>query len=329
MEIGRLVQDVFTWFGMRIVNRITVSFLPRNICMRIADGLGLISSLLPKGFQSFWMFKLAFDIDRWQALKLNARSHARLFRDNVIVHQVLSGKYDISKVDVKCTKIEKISEIIDSGESVILASLHFSREAAHPMYIFAKRLGHVSASILEKPEIEGGFADRMHCRRLLAQFGGMVDVLDGLTSDQFELLFVGPTQSPMKTLLRRLKAPGNIIITTIDAPWRSSGRGVLSRPFCGYPDRTFSTGTVKLAQVTGRPIILCIPTVTRNGEVQLIFGEPVRIERSDEAAESRVMNQLLDELEKYIATYPDQYVVPIGIGRRWNATANLWEDGSY
>lgn len=329
MDVKRLIQDTFIWFGMRVVNRTAVKFLSQNACMRIADGLGWISSFLPQGIQSFWMFKLAFDLDKWQCMKLNARSHARIFRDNVIQHLELFDRYDVSKVDVECSGIEKVRELVDSGESVILASLHFSREAAYVMYLLSMRLGHVSMSMWGKPVIEGNFAERMHSRRQMAQFGGLIDGMQKLPSDRWEMLFIGPNQSPMKTLLRRLKASGNIIVTTIDAPWKDSGRGVLNRPFCGYPERTFSTGTAKLAQATGRPVVLCIPTVSREGKVHLLFEDPVRIERKDETAETRVMNQLLDNIERYVGTYPDQYVVQIGIGRRWNAAEKVWEDGSY
>jgi lauroyl/myristoyl acyltransferase len=329
MDTGRLIQDIYTWFGMRFVNRIAARLFPRSVCMGIADALGFISSLLPKGIQSFWMFRLAFGGDKWQALRLNARSHARLFRDNMFMQRYLAQKYDLSEVELTSTNLEKVREIVESGESVILATLHFSREAQLPYYLRVSQLGNVAASLLDRPVISGGFAERMHARRLIEQFGSMADVLERINPDRLEMLYVGPGQSPMKALLRSLRDSGNMVMITVDAPWKSGGRGVINRPFCGYPDRAFSTGAARLARTTGRPIILAIPTVTDEGRVHLHFGDPLTIGKDDEAAEAQVMNQLLDEIERYVGAYPEQYVVPLGIGRRWNAESSRWEEGTY
>ena len=42
-------------------------------------------------------------------------------------------------------------------------------------------------------------------------------------------------------------------------------------------------------------------------------------------ADIRVMDRILDELERMIGRRPAQYVLPIGRERRWNADTEQWE----
>jgi lauroyl/myristoyl acyltransferase len=132
------------------------------------------------------------------------------------------------------------------------------------------------------------------------------------------------------TLVARLRRPGTAVVISADAPIGPDHHAVDRRAFAGRTLQDFALGTATIARVAGCPIVVCVPYLEPDGTVVLEWAGPITPATNGgvgepTAADIRVMDRILDELERMIGRRPAQYVLPIGHDRQWNQREERWE----
>jgi lauroyl/myristoyl acyltransferase len=119
-------------------------------------------------------------------------------------------------------------------------------------------------------------------------------------------------------------------VISADAPIGPDHHAVDRRAFAGRTLQDFALGTATIARVAGCPIVVCVPYLEPDGTVVLEWAGPITPATNGgvgepTAADIRVMDRILDELERMIGRRPAQYVLPIGHDRQWNQREERWE----
>jgi lauroyl/myristoyl acyltransferase len=126
-------------------------------------------------------------------------------------------------------------------------------------------------------------------------------------------------------LLRHLRDPGGVVVIAADAAWHGEKDGGYTRPFAAFSAQTFHLGTARLARLSQRPIVTCVPFLDDDQRVVVewspVIAPPAR---DDEEADVRITNEILDWIERRIGERPGQYVESFGHDRRWSTTAKCW-----
>jgi lauroyl/myristoyl acyltransferase len=126
-------------------------------------------------------------------------------------------------------------------------------------------------------------------------------------------------------LLRHLREPGGAVIIATDAAWSSGKGGGFTRPFAGFASQTFAPGTARLARMSQRPIVTCVPFLDGDRRVVMEWSPVIQPPaRDDEDADARITDEILDWIERRIGERPGQYIIGFGRERRWSAIAQCW-----
>lgn len=80
--------------------------------------------------------------------------------------------------------------------------------------------------------------------------------------------------------------------------------------FCGE-QAEMPTGPVRLAQLTGAPIVPVFAVRTRGKEIKLVIGEPILVGEDGDAraAQKKALQLLADAMSKQIHAYPEQWLM--------------------
>jgi lauroyl/myristoyl acyltransferase len=239
-------------------------------------------------------------------------------KDFVASRRVICGHDNPCDWRIRERNPERIEQLRNSGESYILASAHFSRNAIGALFAPEVTPGNpiqVVNSFFRSRSVKEF--------RISIQYRNMLKALRKSWEERVGMSFVTGESKTVFDLRKKLKEPGNVVMIQIDANWTATktGRGVLKRPFAGYLHREFSTGAAKLARISKCPIIGCVYTIQDDGTIFVEWGVPKR----DMANPNRVMDELLDMMEQAIGERPSQYVLRIGGERRWNVETRTWE----
>lgn len=298
--------------------------LPKSWALALAKLLSLPLIVFPApGIITYLRMREAFGEGLFRTFRLTWGWVGRPFRDFVILKRVLYGREDISKWKIVEKNSDAVARLRESGQSFIVATAHFEREALLPMACSRVTPGNLM-TVAHPPPKE---IKTLYDLRLRIQYGTMLKVLSTAWRRPFEFAFTMPrtssSQSAASMIFDRLRKRGNVLLIHVDAPWTTGPKGGrYTRPFAGLRGREFSTGAAQLAELTQRPIVSCIYWQKDDETVVLEWGSP--IQRVDDTIET--MNRLIDPLEVAIGERPTHYVLNIGDERRWNATLKRWED---
>jgi lauroyl/myristoyl acyltransferase len=125
-------------------------------------------------------------------------------------------------------------------------------------------------------------------------------------------------------MLAKLAQPGGVVRIAIDALWEKPN--AYRRPFAGLQERGFALGAARVARLAQCPLVFFQTTFQDDGSVLVERGDPMEPPPVDDrASDIAVTDRLLNELERWVARYPTQYLHPIGHDRCWNAETSRWE----
>lgn len=310
----------------------SVKLLSRRPSMSIARAIGIAASLTPVGVSTYWSMRLGFRLSRWEAFRTSADYHALIFEDYVVTRRLIEGKKDFDHSPVREYNFETLASLLAAGESVIIVCGHFARSAFALMCYRLNATTDIVHVGKELPRPSGSISSRIEYLRLRAQYGSMLEAYKARTRPgSVDFVEVGAAgKNPMLELYKKMKNPdrAKVCFIFIDAPWHATANSALRRPFVANKEMFFALGTTRLARGTGCPIVTCFPWIADDGTVVIEWGEPVRIDRDDEDAEERIINQFLDQIEKQVGERPSQYVLPIGMGRVWDKRKKQWTEVS-
>ncbi len=309
--------------GMRHVLRSAAWLLPRQWALLVADIIALILSITPvPGFSVMHEMQRAFGVRRTTAFRLSWGWLAIPLRDFVVYMRVILGR-ETENTKVIERNAESISALRTSGESYIVATAHFAREASINMHSPRVTPGHVLLLTDPLPPR----IDSIYHSRIRLQLATVVEALYRAHGGNMKHVTVGSEPPAAATLYANLRKPGNVAVITIDTPWQRKGPGSFARPFAGFKSLGFSLGAIGLARLAQCAIISCIIWRENDGTVVLDWGDPIRPAlRGTKVEDISIMNKLLDRLEVAIGRRPTQYLLEICGQRRWNPYLEHWQD---
>lgn len=295
-------------------------WLPRNWALGLAGWVRALMAASPVGARTRAAMRETFPAQREEAGRLTAEWLGRPFRDHVNSVRIASGREHPISWAVEMRGAPAL--LTDPTQSFIIATGHFSREAMSVLYlptILPRRLATVVAPLtqLKTPH---GTRVRLQMRAIRKGIevvrGGDVDIAD-VAGKSF-----------LVRLLRHLRDPGGAVIIATDAAWGGDKTGGYTRPFAGFAAQTFALGTARLARMSQRPIVTCVPFLDGDRRVVMEWSPVIEPPaRDDEAADVRVTNEILDWIERRIGERPGQYVLSFGHERRWSPVAQCWVRG--
>jgi lauroyl/myristoyl acyltransferase len=114
----------------------------------------------------------------------------------------------------------------------------------------------------------------------------------------------------------------------VDSHWPRGRSSSLTRPFAGATQRTFSTGTAKLARLAGTPLLLAMPVMADDGRTvrMRLFGPFRSNAAAVDQQDIEVTQQVLDIIEREVGERPCQYMLDIGGDRRWDPDTHTWRE---
>lgn len=290
---------------------------PRRIAYNFVGSVRGLLAFSPLGMRARQIMRITHPSQPGDVASMAAEWLERPFRDHVNAVRIATGREDMHDWQVEMRGAPEM--LNDPSQSFIIATGHFSRQAMGALYVptlVPKRLATVVAPMTQA-KTPHGFRVRLQMRELrkgmeIARVGD-IDIAD-VAGKGF-----------LVRLLRHLRDPGGVVIIATDAAWHGEQDGGYSRPFAAFNKQTFHLGTARLARLSQRPIVTCVPFLDGDRRVVMEWSPVIQPPaRADEAADVRVTNEILDWIERRIGERPGQYVEGFGHDRRWSPTAKCW-----
>jgi lauroyl/myristoyl acyltransferase len=304
---------------MLFVLRPAAAALPYARAMAVARFLGHAHAMLPGyGHARVRPIGETFGVGDQIAAQLTARQSSRLLCDSVALRRALRGAADMDRHRIVQRKDPSVDRVLQSGESFILTTGHFSREA----FMALSRLDVLPHSILSVSLPPTAVGLHPLTWWLSYHYGQILECSRALRP---EIEFVYPDRSSAyRRVVEALSAENRVVLIHADAPVPAGG-ATYSRPFAGLGLRRFSLATGRLSRSTRRPIVVCLPWIQDDGTLVLDWTRAIEPAGVDDAsADQRVMDQVLDDIERAIGLHPDQYLMEFLGTRRWDASAERW-----
>jgi lauroyl/myristoyl acyltransferase len=296
------------------------SHLPRRWAYGVADAIGFLYASSPVGERARKSFAVAFP-DR-DARKLAREWITRPGRDYVGMHRLFVGRDNAADMEVDSRHEPAL--LREPGQSLIIALGHFSREANIALYkagVIPKRVAATIAPLDRRSWRPRALRLRI---QITAIMDGIVRARDG---DVDVVPFDGP--AALTRLVKHLRRPDTVVTISTDAVTEKGRERGHERPFAGHANVSFALGTARLARLSQRPILVCVPFLDDNGGFAIDWGEPIPAPaRDDESADARITDAILDFFERAVGLRPGQYMFAIGDQRQWNDAAMAWVDAT-
>jgi lauroyl/myristoyl acyltransferase len=240
----------------------------------------------------------------------------------VILSRIVAGREDMKGWVIESRNAP--AALTDPSQSFIVATGHFSREAMAAVYLRStvpQKLGVVVAPI-DRHSL------RPRALRIRLQLGEMTNAIRVLREGDVDVGDVGEPGFALH-MIRSLIAPGYAVAISTDVPWHKPTHGGLDRPFAGLAKQHFALGTARLARLSQRPIVPCVPYLDGDKRVIIEWGDVISPPaKRDAEGDARVTDLVLDFLERGVGRRPDQYVLDIGHDRSWDPSADRWSSSA-
>jgi lauroyl/myristoyl acyltransferase len=295
--------------------------LPKRWALAVADALSVVMlGATAAGRDLYCETRDSFGTGRLESLRLTRRRLALPFRAFVVLKRVLNRRDTPDSWRIVEKNADAVRTLAASGQSYIIATAHFTREAVLGLLSPAITPGYfVHVAAPPPPRVQS-----LHDLRMRIQYGTLLKAFSAAWKRTVELAYIGPDNPvPTVQLYKRLREPGTVVCMNVDAPWSwRKSRGSFRRPFAGRRSRECAVGAAALARLADCPVVSCLFGTAPDGTIELEWGTPIH-HVTDEIA---TMNALLDTMERAVGERPSQYILHIGCERRWNAGRKRWEE---
>ncbi|MDX2380710.1 MAG: hypothetical protein QNM02_13240 [Acidimicrobiia bacterium] len=288
---------------------------------RTAVAIGWLLWLLPWNRAVREHFRTAFPDERSSPAKVTREWMALPYRDYMLITARRAGRAGFLPVEARHEMSPAVQELFDSGDSVLIAMCHLSREALLVLFQPGVLPWRMLPVVAELPD-DLGTNRRTRAR---AQFAGLLDVALVLRADT--VLSRRGSTTTARELVERSKEPGWALNLHIDATPPKRADGWFERPFASESSRRFATGTARLARLTHIPTAMALPDIEPDGSVVVLWSDPITPpDRRDRASDVPFMSALLDDAERAVGRWPGQYTLPFRPDRRWDPELEIWID---
>ena len=266
-------------------------------------------------------YRAAFGVSRRTALRMALRAHASRFHEFAYQQKVILRWHDPFRLPVRIEANDEARAIVDGAGSFMLAMSHFERTDAtaalfHPKAFHGRP---VYAVAFKLPN----FVFLPHLWRMGLQLRQLLRATRRARPEGLEIVYLGGSTG---RLIHRLRSERAIASVNIDARWPRGRNSSLTRPFAGATQRTFSSGSARLARLAGAPLLLGIPVMSDDGKAvrMRLFGPFRSNAPSEDQQDIDVTQQILDVIEREVGARPCEYLLDIGGDRRWSADEQAW-----
>ena len=292
------------------------AYLPRRWAFGVADAIGALYLLSPVGARTRAAMAAAFP--ERDAKRAAHEWITRTGRDYVAMRRLIMGRDDAAKMPVRSHNEPAL--LREPGQSLIIALGHFSREANIGLYksgVVPKQLAATIAPIEPHRWRPRGLRIKLQVTAIMKGIkvarGGDVEVVP----------FDGP--GALMRLVKHLRRPDTAVTISTDAIVEGGRERGHDRAFAGHRRLSFAQGTARLARLSQRPILACVPYLDEDGGLAIEWADPIAAPaRDDETADARVTDEVLDFFERAIGKRPGQYVLSVGHARQWNENSQSW-----
>lgn len=292
------------------------AYLPRRWAFGAADAIGALYLLSPVGARTRAAMAAAFP-------ELDAKRAAhewitRTGRDYVAMRRLIMGRDDAAKMPVRSHNEPAL--LREPGQSLIIALGHFSREANIGIYKSGVVPKHIAATIAPIEPHRW----RPRGLRIQLQVTSIMKGINVVRNGDVEIIpFDGP--GALMRLVKHLRRPDTAVTISTDAVVDGGRERGHDRAFAGHRQLSFAVGTARLARLSQRPILACVPYLDEHGGLAIDWADPIAPPaRGDEPADARVTDEILNFFERAIGKRPGQYVLSIGHARHWDQSSQTW-----
>lgn len=294
--------------------------LPRSWALGLAGAVQSLLAVSPLGVRARHMVRATFPAQKSETDAIAAKWIGRPFRDHVIATRIASRREKTA--DWKIEMRGAPAFLNDPNQSFIVAAGHFSREAMTVLYLSHVMPFRVATVVAPMVQSKDGLGMRIRIQMRAIRRGFEV-----VRDEKVDVAEVAG-KSFLVRLLHHLRDPGGVVMIASDAAWGSHHSGGYARPFAGFGSQTFALGTARLARLSQRPIVACVPYLDGDQRVVMDWGPVIPPPaRDDSDADICITNEILDWIERRIGERPDQYILTFGKDRYWSPVAQCWVAG--
>ena len=262
--------------------------------------------------------RLLFGASRRDAFGTARRTIRNQYLDLLDIRRVSTGREDVSRWEVEEFGRDEIDQLLSTRTPFLIVGGHFGYAPILPLAAtFPALIATGGVDPIEPFQLRG---DVLLRRLMMGMVHGLVHTL---RPGEVSLAYVG--QEDVQTrLLRTLSMPGGVGYLSLDIEWKKPNAHV--RPFCGYSSRRFALGAVRIARLAQVPLVLIVGQRTGTRGSRIHYSGPYYPPaRADAAGDTGTLDGLVDELERYVARFREDYPHPLGWERLWSATSERWE----
>jgi hypothetical protein len=266
-------------------------------------------------------YRSAFGVTRGAALRMAIRAHASRFHEFSFQQKIILGWLDPFETPVQVEAGAEARAIVDGPGAFMIALAHFERTTAMAAVFnpqaFANRP--IYAVAFKLPNL----VFLPHLWRMSLQLRQLLRATRGARREGLEFVYLGGATGKLVDTLRTQRAVATV---NVDSHWPRGRSSSLTRPFAGSTNRTFSTGSAKLARLAGTPLLLALPVMSNDGSAvrMRLFGPFHSSAASTDQQDIDVTQQVLDVIEREVGERPCDYLLDIGGDRRWDAETQSW-----
>lgn len=316
------------------------TWLPLPVALRVADTLGAVDSLLPVETtrQARLEIEAALGLQGSALRREVRRKLANPRRDLVWCQRMRHGKEHIDNWRLIETNEGPVHDLVPSHQSFIVAGGHFmdaATKARHKVLpVHGRSLsGAVPRWQFSPLELRRRLAEQVsHGARErflgLTTGGATMPEIKAKIPDYWErqtdwTAIKQPTNA-QEMLLAELARPGSVCQILVDAYWEKPG--AYHRPFAGIAERGFAVGAARIARLAQCPIVPYVIVLDEEPRtVRIDWGDPIPPPPIDDRdSDRRVTDLALDFVERGVARYPTQYLLPMGWARHFDPAAAAW-----
>jgi lauroyl/myristoyl acyltransferase len=322
MTVIRERADLLRGLILLLIIRPASFIFPEALIWGLAYACALVIVMQASGRRMAQDYRSAFGLSRMAAVGMAIRTHARRLREFSLQQKTATGLRKAFQLPVSIEANEEARRIVDGPGSFMLAMSHFERTDAastlfHPTVFHGRP---VYAVAFRLPN----YIFLPHFWRMALQLRQLLRATRRARPQGLEFVYLGGATKPLVDKLRRERA---IVSVNIDAHWPRGRGSSLTRPFAGALQRTYSTGSAKLARLAGAPLLLGIPVLSDDGRAvrMRLFGPFRSHAASGDQQDIEVTQQVLDIIEREVGERPCEYLLDIGGDRRWNPQERAWQ----
>lgn len=315
--------DLLRGLMLVLVFRPAAFVCPEPLIWGLSYACALVVVLQASGRRMAQDYRCAFGVTRGAAFRMAIRTHARRFHEFALQQKAIIGWHKAFGFPVQLEADDEARRIVDGDGSFMLAMAHFERTDAystlvHPEVFHGRPIYAVAFKL-------PNFVLLPHFWRMSLQLRQLLRVSLRARPKGLEFVYLG---GATEKLVEKLRTERSIVSVNIDAHWPRGKNSSLSRPFAGASQRTYSTGSAKIARLAGAPLLLGLPVMSDDGRsVRMrVFGPFRSTAPSAEQQDVDVTNQVLDVIEREVGERPCEYLLDIGGERRWNRREHEWFD---